>query len=75
MTTCVRCGDEFEVEDARQEYDAEFGGDPEYDDNYGGEVCGSCAVIDSQHLINQGAAIDMTNGDEDYDADHVEKYL
>lgn len=75
MPTCNRCGSEFEVDDAREEYDAKFHGDPEYDDQYEGDVCGSCAVDDSESLMNKGLAIDMMNGDADYDDKHVEQWL
>lgn len=47
----------------------------EYEDNYGGEVCAACAIPDSEGLIDQGRAIDMVNGDEDYDDDFVQQHL
>ncbi|WP_344390873.1 hypothetical protein [Streptomyces vastus] len=72
---CVRCGKAFDVEDARDEYNSEFGGDLDYDENYAGEVCADCAIPDSDGLINQGRAIFMMNGDEDYDDDFVRMYL
>jgi len=75
MAKCCRCGKTFKVSDAKDLYDAEFGGELDYDEDYGGEVCADCAICDSQSNINLGSAIDMVNGDEDYDADHVEKYL
>ncbi|WP_327727026.1 hypothetical protein OG250_06640 [Streptomyces sp. NBC_00487] len=59
MAKCVECGTAFEIEDARNEYNAEFNGDPDYyDERYGdGEFCGSCAAAETSGLINQGNAI------------------
>ena len=75
MEKCCRCEKMFNVSDAREEYNAEFGGAPDYDEEFGGEVCADCAISDTHSNMNLGKAIDMMNGDEDYDADHVEKYL
>lgn len=75
MAKCVRCGTNFGVTDAQGEYNAVFNGDPDYDEIYGGEVCGSCAISDSETLINQGRAIDMMNGEEVYDDDFVQEWL
>jgi len=75
MEKCYRCEKTFNVSDAREEYNAEFGGDPDYDENYGPDVCADCAICDTESNMDIGKAIDMMNGDEDYDADHVEKYL
>lgn len=75
MEKCCRCEKIFNVSDARKEYNAEFGEDLDFDENYGNEVCADCAICDTESNINLGKAIDMMNGEEDYDADHVEKYL
>jgi hypothetical protein len=78
MAKCCRCGKRFNVSEARDEYIAEFNGEIDgdtFDDTYGHEVCAECAIADSYSNINIGKAIDMWNGDEDYDADHVKKYL
>ena len=75
MAKCCRCGNKFNVSDAREEYNAEFGGDPDYDEEYGPDVCANCAIADTHTNMNIGKAIDMMNGDEDYDADHIEKWL
>lgn len=66
MAKCVECGTTFEIEDARNEYDSEFNGDPDhYDERYGdGEFCGSCAASETSSLINQGNAI--------LDGDHMD---
>lgn len=40
-----------------------------------GEVCSDCSISKFDSEINVGRAIMMMNGDEDYDEDHVEKYL
>jgi hypothetical protein len=75
MAKCVECDKEFDVEDARDDYNSEWDGDPDYDEQTGGEWCGPCGISKSQGEMNLGRAILMMNGDEDYDADHVEKYL
>ncbi|MFG2812360.1 hypothetical protein [Streptomyces sp. NPDC048410] len=65
MPKCVECGKDFDIEDARKEYNDEFNGDPDfYDDRFGdGEFCGSCAATETGSLIKQGEAI---LGGEDY---------
>lgn len=62
------CGTTFNVSAVRDEYH-ELGGEGDYD----GQRCSECAIptLDT----NLGRAIDMMNGDEDYDEEHVEKYL
>ncbi|MFF3774323.1 hypothetical protein [Streptomyces sp. NPDC002232] len=76
MSKCVECETEFEIEDARSEYDREFNGDPNFDDYYAeGNLCGRCAVSDSSSAIDHGNAILMTLGEVEYDDDHVQKYL
>lgn len=63
MPKCVECGQTFDVEDARKEYNDEFNGDPNfYDDDYGdGSFCGTCAAAETSGLIDQGYA--AMNGD------------
>lgn len=75
MAKCCRCRNEFNVSEARIDYNAEFDGDIDYDDEYGGEVCADCAISDTNSNMNRGKAIDMMNGDEEYDDDFVEKHL
>ncbi|MGJ7879959.1 hypothetical protein [Streptomyces rochei] len=76
MAKCVECGTVFEIEDARNEYNAEFGGELNYDEDFSeGQHCGSCAAAESESNLNHGNAILMMNGDVDYDDDHVQKYL
>ncbi|MFC8173083.1 hypothetical protein [Streptomyces sp. NPDC057325] len=76
MTKCAECETEFEIEDARDEYNAEYNGDPDFDENYGeGHLCGRCAVSDTSSLIDHGVANLMMLGEVEYDDDHVQKYL
>ncbi|MGC4979268.1 hypothetical protein ACLQ18_01130 [Streptomyces sp. DT193] len=35
----------------------------------------NCAISDIESNLNVGRAIMMTNGDEDYDEEHMERYL
>ena len=75
MEKCCRCNIKFNVSEARSEYNSHFDGDADYDDEFGGEVCAECAISDSESNMNLGRAIDMMNGDEDYDDDFVDKWL
>lgn len=75
MKTCDGCGTGFNVDDARDAYRDEFDGELDYDEDTGGGLCGSCAGAQSQSNINSGRAIQMMNGDEDYDDDFVQKHL
>ncbi|THA90184.1 hypothetical protein E6R61_21015 [Streptomyces sp. LRa12] len=77
MAKCVECGTAFEIEDARKEYNDEFNGDPDFDDEgFGeGELCGGCAASVTSSAMNHGNAILMMNGELDYDDEHVQKYL
>jgi len=44
--------------------------------NHSGDLCFDCAIpAEVWSNIDLGRAIMMVNGDEDYDADHVENYL
>ena len=76
MAKCERCGNTFDVLDARGEYDAKFRSTGlDYDDLYGGVVCANCAIPDTEGNMDHGRAILMMSGDEDYDDDFVEKHL
>ncbi|SEB55575.1 hypothetical protein SAMN04489806_1095 [Paramicrobacterium humi] len=75
MARCTECGTLFDIDDARDDYNAEFNGELDYDEDFVGTKCGNCAISQSASEINVGAAIDMMNGEIEYDADHVEKYL
>lgn len=74
MTTCGECGTAFDVDEARAEYEGEFNGELEYED-VDGELCGGCAIVQSESYMNTGRAIQMVNGDEDYDDEFVTKHL
>jgi hypothetical protein len=75
MVTCTHCGSGFDVDKARSAVTAEYDGDIDYDEEMDGEVCGDCSISKFDSNMNLGRAIMMMNGDEDYDEDHVEKYL
>ena len=76
MAKCLNCGDRFSVPAARNAYNEVLDGDGDYDEDHGGDLCFDCAIPpDVASNMNLGRAIMMANGDEDYDADHVEKYL
>ncbi|MDQ0664718.1 hypothetical protein QFZ35_003216 [Arthrobacter ulcerisalmonis] len=76
MATCDVCKKEFDVDEAREQFDEEFEGDFDYaEETEGGPQCADCAGARISSDINTGRAIMMMNGDEDYDEDHVEKYL
>lgn len=75
MAKCCMCGKRFNVSDARDEYNAEFCGDPDYDEECGGEVCADCAISETHSNMNLGKAIDMVNGNDDYDGGFVKKWL
>jgi hypothetical protein len=75
MAKCGECGTEFDVSEARAEYKAEYSDEIDYDEQFEGGLCGQCAINQTESWSNAGNAILMMNGDMDYDADHVEKYL
>ncbi|MEU0559478.1 hypothetical protein [Dactylosporangium sp. NPDC006015] len=76
MAKCGTCEQEFDLSDARQEFaTTEYGDETDYDRHFDGELCGECAISQANSWFNAGSAILMMNGDMDYDADHVEKYL
>lgn len=74
MATCSECGTEFNVDEARAQYNAAFNG-IDYDEETGGEKCAGCAEAETQSYMDTGRAIDMMNGDEDYDDDFVQRHL
>lgn len=75
MAKCSWCGKRFNVTEARSEYNSEFDGEINYDEEYGGEVCSDCAISETNSNMNLGRAIDMMNGEEAYDDDFVKKHL
>lgn len=76
MAKCVICGNRFKVGEARAEYDARFYSYIFYDDSYPEHnYCALCAIGETEGFINEGAAIDMMNGDLDYDDDFVKEWL
>jgi hypothetical protein len=46
-----------------------------YEGSRGRPLCASCVGSRIESNIDVGRDIDMMNGDEAYDGDHVEKYL
>lgn len=75
MKNCSECGESFDVDDARDEYNAAFNGELDYDEDFASEKCASCATAQSESEMNVGLAIDMMNGEADHDPEHVERYL
>lgn len=58
MTTCANCGEKFEVNDARDEYDnePEFEGGLSYDEDFEDHnLCGDCAIANSRENLHAGA--------------------
>ncbi|MGW3455535.1 hypothetical protein ACWDRL_18810 [Streptomyces albidoflavus] len=74
MAKCHECATEFDTEKARAEYNSEFDGELDYDE-YGQGCCAGCAISQAESNMNLGRAIDMMNGEADYDDDFVQKYL
>lgn len=56
MPKCGVCGTRFQVEDARNEHDAdEFTGQIEYDEEYPeGDICASCAIDSTVENLGAG---------------------
>ncbi|GAA3132495.1 hypothetical protein ACFFR3_03340 [Nonomuraea salmonea] len=75
MQKCSNCKTEFDVSDVRDEYNETFDGESDYDEEHGGAICANCAMPDRESNMNLGAAIQMMNGDLDYDDDFVQKWL
>lgn len=72
--TCGICEQPFDVADARADYNAEWEG-ADYDDEIEGGLCGGCAISKSSSELAHGQAIQMMNGEIDYDDDHVTEWL
>lgn len=75
MAKCDRCGKRFNVAEARDEYNAEFDGEIDYDEVTDGTVCADCAIPETESNISVGRAIDMMNGEEAHDQDFVDRWL
>jgi hypothetical protein len=76
MAKCLNCGKSFSVSATRSAYDEALDGEGSYDAEHSGDLCVECALPpDVTSNMNLGRAIMMMNGEEDYDADHVERYL
>lgn len=74
MAKCEECGARYNKADACNEYESYFDHEMPYDSDVE-DMCASCAIAESESLMNIGKAIDMMNGEEDYDNDFVERYL
>lgn len=73
MARCLNCRDEFSVTQVRSEWD-EWG--EEYGEgDYSDELCSGCLMPGLESVANQGRAILMMSGDEDYDDDFVQEWL
>lgn len=74
---CVACDCKFDIDEARDEYNSYFDDDCiDYDEDYPDHnLCGDCAIAETESNINTGKAIDMVNGEDDYDQDFVDKWL
>lgn len=76
MAKCAWCGKRFSISTAREEYNSYFNNDLDYDEDYDdNNICADCAIAESESNMSVGKAIDMVNGDEDYDDDFVQKWL
>lgn len=62
MEKCGECGNEFDIDDARDEYTAHFNGELDYD-YYAGQgepgerLCGDCGIMIAESNIATGEAI------------------
>ncbi|MER5686370.1 hypothetical protein [Streptomyces sp. NPDC002205] len=70
MEKCVECTTEFDVEDARDEYNSHFDGGLNYDEDCGGEpgekLCADCGISQSESNMKLGnALLGMMMGVED----------
>lgn len=73
MRKCQDCGEPFDVADDKETYDEykdEFESQP-----YSPYDCVSCLIPDVGSNRSLGAAIQMLNGDADYEADAVDKWF
>ncbi len=75
MAKCDECGNKFKIQEARDEYESYFDGELDYDEDFGGSLCANCAISRTESEMNVGKAIDMMNGDEDYDDFFVQRWL
>lgn len=76
MTKCDECGNVFSVSEARSAYNSANAGDGlDYDEYHGGGRCFDCATSEDEANLNHGRAVLMMANEEEYDAEHVEKYL
>ncbi len=63
METCQNCGTQFDVSDAREEYEAEdeFNNGLNYDDQFPGhEFCAACAIAHSLEALSAGLEMDFS---------------
>ena len=72
MAKCVVCGKKFDLSWARDEYNAQFDNEIDYDEEFGGEkVCAECAINTTASNISAGKEIldynDMVHGEIPYD--------
>ena len=57
MPTCVICGEEFDLTEARRSIGRRYGAG-EYDDSFpDGDVCGDCAYDEFESAISEGKSI------------------
>lgn len=79
MAKCLNCEKRFNVSEARKEFNDALDGEYNYDSEIGGTLCFDCAIYDYDPEYssnsNLGKAIQMMNGDEDYDDDFVNEWL
>jgi hypothetical protein len=80
MANCTDCGRKFNISEARDEFNSEYGnglGYDYYDDEYDGEVCARCAIETTGTHMAAGEAIlnynDMVHGEIPYDPDAVNR--
>lgn len=76
MAKCGECGIRYNKADACSEFESHFDHEVDYDDDdeFSG-LCADCAISRAESYLNVGRAIDMMNGDEDYDDDFVTHWL
>lgn len=76
MAKCDYCGKRFNLSEAKEMFNEEFG-DVHYDDIYFNDeiICGDCAIEQASSNMAVGRAILMVNGEEDYDDDFVQRWL
>lgn len=80
---CCECGKNYNPDAVARAFEEEWDGEiPYYDDEEETKVCPDydflckrCALATVRSLMNQGAAIMMMNGEEDYDQSFVDRWL